>query len=156
MNSKWLTFEGCLKRNDLFPQLGLPKGVLTYNQTLSHANGPNEFLDAPGERRGAGRNANSSKLASNSVPSPAPPLRRPGATPDVRGAGGVKQHLNMHEKFAILETMKLLSCVDGHLSRVMCHLSQTPTAAATDPPPAKSPACTVCWLSKIEILSGGP
>ena len=32
-----------------------------------------------------------------------------------------------------------MSHVKCHVSRVACHLSLTPTATATDPPPANSP-----------------
>ena len=61
----------------LLPQLGLSNGVLIYNQTLSHASWPNEFLDTPREPGGAGPHAESSKLSSNSV-LPSAPLRRAG------------------------------------------------------------------------------
>ena len=41
-----------------------------------------------------------------------------------------------------------MSRVACHISTVTCHLSPTPTATATGPPPGNSPIYTVGWFAK--------
>ena len=39
------------------------------------------------------------------------------------------------------------------VSHIICHLSLTPTATATDPPFANSPICIVVWLANTKKSS---
>ena len=79
----------------------------------------------------------------------------------------VQQLVEVQKKSHIRETLNPLACADCgtntkqmyiyinqvsgvrcHMSRVTCHMSLTPTATPTNPPPANSPLCTAGWLAK--------
>ena len=47
------------------------------------------------------------------------------------------------------KNLRKMSHVLCHVLRVTLHLSPTPTATATDPPPENTPLCTEDWFANI-------
>ena len=68
-----------------------------------------------------------------------PSMRADSGTNTKTNRNGQKRGKNDMKKFHVSHVTCLVSCVICCVSRVTCHLSLTPTATATDPPPASYP-----------------